>query len=215
MNISLWCINSIRSFLIRIPAKTQIFFLLALFFAHGCSFQGEDRPPLQFINNVLLDGERIDFKAAKLSVTGPINISGNDSHVQALLEISTDEDFEIPPKPGTSLYRLSIYGKNEGFNLPIFPLQNGTFEVLESGIIDRENVVSLEGKNFVSPAQLLLSANNDGEWSFDITGDAGTIQINFDIRNELVQVTNNWTSEEGKEISGAVTLPLNLSNFRP
>lgn len=186
-----------------------------IFLLQSCTFQPVDEPPLQLVNNVLIDGQRLEFKAARLNLTGPVTISSEDSHIQAVLELSTDEEFEIPAKPGSSLYRIPIYGKNEGFNLPSFPLQNGTFEVFNEGLLDEMDLSFLNEKNFTSPIQLLMSANNDGEWSSEITGDEGTVQIQFDINNELVSITNNWSSEEGRQISGAVSLLLNLSNFRP
>ncbi len=200
---------------IKILTFPPLLIILILIVFPSCSFQNEERPPLQLINNVLIDGQRLEFKTARLNLTGPVTLSNENSHIQAVLELSTDENFEIPAKAGTSIYRLPIYAINEGYNLPTFPLQNGIFEVVPEHMLE-EDLGFLDGINFVAPIQLFLSANNNGEWQSIITGDSGTVHIQFEISNELVRLTNNWRSEEaGRQITGAVSLPLNLSNFKP
>ncbi|TVP51422.1 MAG: hypothetical protein EA341_05230 [Mongoliibacter sp.] len=200
---------------IKILTSPPLLIILILILFQSCTFQNEERTPLQLINNVLIDGQRLEFKAARLNLTGPVTISNENSHIQAVLELSTDENFEIPVTPGTSIYRLPIFAVNEGYNLPTFPLQNGVFEVIPESLLE-EDLSFMEGVNFVAPVQLFLSANSSGEWLSEITGDTGTVQIQFEISNGLVRLTNNWNSEEeGRQITGAVSLPLNLSNFRP
>ncbi|WP_009032506.1 hypothetical protein [Indibacter alkaliphilus] len=206
--------GNFKRFLSKIKTSFKIIALFHLLVVSGCEIQDVERPPLQLINNILVNGQRIEFRSVKFSLTGPVSISNENSHVLALLELSTSEEFEDEPPTGSSLYAIPIYAVNQGINLPEFPIQNGTFEVVSEEILEGADQDELDGKNFSTPIKIFLSANNSGSWTDVIEGVSGTIQLQFDLTNNLVRISNTYETKEGQQVSGAVALPLDLSSFR-
>lgn len=180
----------------------------------SCTPQTDDLPPFQLANDLTVDGQRLVFQSARFSLTGPIEVNEENSHVFGVLELSTDEDFSFPPNSGGSIIRYPLYSVNKDISLPAFPMESGRYNVINETDFEVNKSV-LQGENFIFPAEVFLSSNIDGNWAISFSGDIGTVQVQFDIQAGLVQVNNSWRSAEGQQVTGTVALPLNYGNFRP
>jgi hypothetical protein len=194
--------------------------LISVFlFSHisGCTITDIGEDPFTEFSNFTLGDEKIEFKSAKLTITGPINFSSSGSHVLAKLDLSTDENFAQPYIPNSSVMTINIYSAANGKSLPDFPLKDGEYRVFPAeGIPDAEVIPTLEGENF-STGPLIGSNYFQEEFAFQSLHDAkeGKISIIFDFEKNMVKITHNWVTKDGVKANGSNNLPLNLSSFNP
>lgn len=190
---------------------------LLILAAISCTIDDPDPDPLQNINSVLLGESRFDFKSARLSITGPANITGVNSHVRAKLELSSEATFQEPFQAKSNLMAITLLSVNQGISLPSFPLENGNYDVFPpSGFVNPEVIDTLDGVSFCYGPVIRVGYRPE-TMGFESIYESwsGTIQVNFDVKNSLVKLTYDYFTREGVKVSGSNTLPLNLSSFNP
>lgn len=183
----------------------------------SCTIDDTDPDQLQNINAVFVGTKILDFKSAKLSITGPANITGVNSHVRAKLELFSAPTFQEPFAENSTVMVITLMSVNNGVELPKFPLENGIYDVFpSSGFPNPEIVNTLNGVSF-SYGPSIGIGYKPNLMTFDTTHEssAGTIQFNFDVKNSLVKITYDYLTTEGVKVSGSNTLPLNLGSFNP
>lgn len=196
---------------------TLLISALLIFGISACTITDTGEDPFGEFSNFTLGGERIEFKSAKLTITGPVNISSPSSHVWAKLDLSTDEKFARPFIANSAVMSIGIQSVSNGKTLPDFPLQSGEYTVYPpTGITDATIIPSLEGKNFSNGPSIGLNYFQD-ELTFESVHDAleGKITIQFDFEKNMVKITHDWVTKEGVKATGTNNLPLNLSSFNP
>jgi hypothetical protein len=199
-----------------LASKTFIFLAILIGFS-ACTITDTGEDPFAAFSNFDLGENRIEFKSAKLTITGPVNFSGAGSHVWAKLDLSTDVNFSNPYIPNSTIMSIGIYSVSNGKTLPDFPLQSGEYAVFpSSGISDPKIIPTLEGKNF-SFGPLISQNYFPDELAFQSISDAedGKISIQFDIAKNTVKITHDWVTKDGVKATGTNNLPLNLSSFNP
>lgn len=192
-----------------------LIFLASSIFACTITDTGED--PFAEFSNFDLGRNRIGFKSAKLTITGPVNFSSAGSHVWAKLDLSTDVNFSNPYIPNSTVMTIGIYSVSNGKTIPEFPLQSGEYTVFpSSGISDPQIIPTLEGKNFAF-GPLIGQNYFPDQLAFESLHDAkeGNISIHFDLTRNRVKITHDWLTKEGEKATGTNNLPLNLSSFNP
>jgi hypothetical protein len=188
--------------------------MIFVFFACTITDTGED--PFMEFSNFAIGNDKIEFKAAKLMITGPVNISSPGSHIWAQLDLSTDAGFSNPKIPNSTIMSIGIRSVPNGKNLPDFPLQNGEYIVYPPSAIDPNIISSLEGKNFSLGPYIGINYFQD-EMIFQTVHEAleGKITIQFDLTKNMVKITHDWVTKDGVKATGTNNLPLNLSSFNP
>jgi hypothetical protein len=195
-------------------------FLAIVFLIFGisaCTITDEGEDPFMEFSNFSFGDKKIEFKSARLTITGPINFSSTGSHVWAKLDLSTDEKFSQISIANSSLMSIVIHSVPNGKTLPEFPLQSGEYIVYPSlGVSEPSVIAGLEGKNFSFGPSIGFNYFPD-ELNFKSLHDAaeGKIIILFDFEKNRVNITHNWISKDGVKATGTNNLPLNLSSFNP
>lgn len=189
--------------------------LLVLTFS--CTIEDNGTDPLQNLNAVIVGTEVLEFRSAKLSITGPANITGVNSHVRAKLELSSAQAFQEPFAENTDVMSITLMSVNNGFDLPKFPLASGIYDVFPpTGFSDPGIIGTLEGTSFCYGPAIGLGYK-PSQTSFGTVHESfsGTIQVIFDVKNSLLKINYDYLTKEGVRVSGSNTLPLNLSSFNP
>lgn len=202
----------VKTIFLRIFAGTIMAFLVL-----SCTIDDTDPDQLQNINSVFVGTKILDFRSAKLSITGPANITGVNSHVRAKLELSSAPIFQEPFADNSSIMVITLMSVNTGTELPKFPLANGFYDVFPpSGFQNPEIITTLNGVSFCFGPSLGIGYKPN-LMTFDTTHESlsGTIQVTFDVKNSLVKITHDYLTAEGVKVSGSNTLPLNLGSFNP
>lgn len=181
----------------------------------SCTIEDTGTDPLQNLNAVFVGTQILDFKSARLSITGPANITGVNSHVRAKLELSSAPVFQEPFGDNTNIMSITLMSVNTGFDLPKFPLANGIYDVFPpTGFSDPNIIGTLEGTSFsYGPSIGIGYKPNLTSFGTVHESSSGTIQLLFDVRTSLVKITYDYLTAEGTRVSGSNTLPLNLSSF--
>ncbi|MCL6259862.1 hypothetical protein M3O96_12230 [Aquiflexum sp. TKW24L] len=194
-----------------------IFLAFLIFGISACTITDDGEDPLMEFSNFSFGDKKIEFKSAKLTITGPVNFSSASSHVWAKLDLSTDEKFSQPSIANSSVMSLVIYSVTNGKTLPEFPLQSGEYIVYpSSGVTEPAVIANLEEKNFSLGPSIGFNYFPD-ELIFESIHDPanGKIIIQFDFEKNRVNITHNWISKDGVKATGTNNLPLNLSSFKP
>lgn len=202
---------------VKFLSRNIIVSFFLIFGIWSCSITDTGEDPFAEFSNFSLGSDRIEFKSAKLSITGPVNYSSADSHVWARLDLSTDAGFSQPYIPNSSVMSISFYSVSNGKSLPDFPLQSGEYIVYPSaGLTDPKIIPTLEGKNFAFGPIIGQNYFQD-KLTFDKMYDVkeGKISIQFDIAKNMVKITHDWVTKNGEKATGSNNLPLNLSSFNP
>jgi len=189
--------------------------IVLVFFSCTITDTGED--PFMEFSNFAIGGNRIEFNAARITITGPVNISGPSSHVWAQLELSTDNNFSQPYIPNSTMMTIGIRSVYTGKIIPDFPLQSGDYIVYpKTETINPAIIRSIDGKNFTSGPFIGINYFQD-ELVFRTVHEAleGKISIQFDLTKNRVRITHDWVTKEGEKVTGTNNLPLNLSSFNP
>lgn len=183
----------------------------------SCTIEDTGTDPLQNLNAVFVGTQILDFKSARLSITGPANITGVNSHVRAKLELSSAPVFQEPFADNTNIMSITLMSVNNGFDLPKFPLANGVYDVFPpTGFSDPNVIGTLEGTSFSYGPSIGIGYNpNLTSFGTVHESSSGTIQLLFDVRTSFVKITYDYVTAEGTKVSGSNTLPLNLSSFNP
>lgn len=196
--------------------KVFLFFLVLLSFA-GCDLTPIEEIQINQLNMVFFGNQPVDFVSAKLTVTGPMDISGPNSHYKARLELSTDIEFREPFIANSSVLSVEINSLNKGVSLPTFPLEEGEFIVFPYEEISDQDILSnLSDKNFtLGPRAGINFVPSQSEFNITHEAESGFITIRFDLPTNRVVITHNWRTKSGLEIRGTNNLPINLSQFVP
>ena len=199
-----------------LASKILIFSAIFLSFS-ACTITDTGEDPFMEFSNFEVGDNRIEFKAAKLTITGPVNISGPSSHVWAQLDLSTDENFSQPYIPNSTIMSIVIRSVSTGKTIPDFPLQSGDYIVYpKTETIDPAIIPSIDGKSFTSGPYIGINYFQD-EMVFQTVHEAlkGKITVQFDLTKKVVKITHDWVTKDGVKATGVNNLPLNLSSFNP
>jgi len=204
--------NTVKFLMPNIRALICLIFCIS-----SCTITDTGEDPFGEFSNFSLGDDKIEFKSAKLTITGPVNFSSPGSHVWAKIDLSTDADFAQPYISNSTLMSVSIYSVSNGKTLPDFPLQSGEYIVFPSaGISDPTIIPTLEGKNFAFGPIISKNYFQD-DLTFESIHEAekGKISIQFDFEKNMLKVTHDWVTKDGVKATGTNNLPLNLSSFNP
>jgi hypothetical protein len=203
------------SFSIKGVLKLCFFFIYLSF--SSCDLSSFEESQVNQLNTVFFGNQPLEFVSAKLSITGPIDVSGPNSHFRARLDLSSDIEFREPFIGNSSVLTVEINSLNKGVSLPTFPLEGGEYAVLPPAeITDQEILVNLSGKNFtLGPSVGINYLPNQSGFNLRHEAESGFIIIRFDLPTNRVVVTHNWKTKDGLEIRGTNNLPINLSQFVP
>lgn len=182
----------------------------------SCDFSSiEDGLDIRVVNNLFLDQQEVNLTAARLQITGPVNITGPNSHFSALVEISSDESFSNElPLNGNRLI-LEILVANDNIQVSGFPIPNGNYQILDFQLLESKEIAdAVEGKDIMVFPLFYFQHLGEEEFQAVFEGQSGLINMQFDIQNDLIRLSHNWETKEGQKITGFNTLPLNLSSFR-
>lgn len=192
-------------------------FLVSILSISGCDLTPIEEVQINQLNTVFFGNQPVDFVSAKLTVTGPVDISGPNSHYKARLELSTDIAFRVPFIGNSSVLWMEIISLNKGVSLPTFPLEEGEFIVLPNEEISDQDILSnLADKNFtLGPSAGINFIPSQSDFNFTHEAESGFITIRFDLPTNRVVLVHNWKTKNGLEIRGTNNLPINLSQFVP
>ena len=202
---------------VKFLSRNIIVSFFLIFGVSACTITDTGEDPFSEFSNFSLGDERLEFKSAKLTITGPVNFSSSGSHVWAKLDLSTDANFSQPYISNSTVMSIGIYSVSNGKTLPEFPLQSGEYIVYPStGLSDPKIIPTLEGQNFAFGPVIGQNYFPD-ELTFEKVNDAkgGKISIQFDMQKNMVKITHDWVTKEGVKATGMNNLPLNLSSFNP
>ena len=193
--------------------------LAILFFAGFvllcCDAPNFDDERIQVVNNVFLDQQEVNFSAARIQITGPVSITGPNSHVSVSLVLSTDENFSNSQPLNTNVLNIQLLFKNKEVSFPNFSLPNGNYQVFKPSLLDQEHQnEELEKQDLLAFPTLLIQYLGNDNYMEVFFGKEGLINLQFDVQNDLVRISHNWETKEGPKISGLSTLPINLTAFR-
>jgi len=181
----------------------------------SCNFSNIESEGLQPVNNLFLDQVEVNFSSARLQITGPASVTGPSSHISMLLELSTDENFSSPKPLNTNILNIPLLVVNEGINFPDLSLTQGNYQVSDPRILEEEGLnPALESQDLLAFPTLFIQYLGNDKFQQVFIGNEGRINLQFDVSNDLVRITHNWETGEGRRITGLNTLPLNLSAFR-
>lgn len=197
--------------------KHILIYVAACICCTACTITDPEADPLQDINSVFLGTQILDFKSAKLTITGPANITSVNSHVRARLDLSSEDVFQEPFPENSRGMSIQLYSVNNGFDLPKFPLENGTYDVFPSeGITNPDIINTLVGTSFTYGPSIGIGYNPGfGTYANNHYSSSGAIQIVFDVKNSRVKLTYDYLTSGGTRVSGSNNLPLNLGSFTP
>jgi hypothetical protein len=215
MKNSLFFKNFLNTFFLK-GKKGYLYFLLLLGIS-GCDLTPVEEIQINQLNTVFFGNQPLDFVSARLTVTGPIAISGPNSHYRARLELSTDIAFREPFIANSSVLSLEINSLNKGVSLPTFPLEDGEFIVFPyEEITDQDILSNLSDKNFtLGPRAGINFVPSQSEFNITHEAESGFITIRFDLPTNRVVITHNWRTKSGLDVRGTNNLPINLSQFVP
>jgi hypothetical protein len=201
----------------RIKGQLQLFFLFIFLSFSSCDLSSFEESQINQLNTVFFGNQPVEFVSAKLSITGPIDVSGANSHFRGRLDLSSDIEFREPFIGNSTVLTVEINSLNKGVSLPTFPLVGGEYTVLPPvEITDQEILVNLSDKNFtLGPSVGINYLPNQSAFKTKHEAESGFIIIRFDLPTNRVVVTHNWKTKDGLEIRGTNNLPINLSQFVP
>jgi len=189
-----------------------IFFSLSFV---SCNFSNVDDRGIQRVNNLFLDQEEVNFFGARLQITGPVSITGPNSHISMLLELSSDENFSNSQPLNTNVLTIQLLLVNEGINFADFSLPRGSFQVFDPSLLNQEyQNDALANQDLLAFPTLSLQYLGNDDFKEVYFGTRGLMNLQFDIQNDLISISHNWETKEGRKMSGLNTLPINLTAFR-
>ncbi|MFD2201308.1 hypothetical protein [Shivajiella indica] len=200
-----------------IPFKGAYWLLIFFFIFSSCDLTPYEEFQINQVNTIFFGNQPVEFVSAKLSITGPQDVSGPNSHYRATLFLSTDIEFREPYIGNSSVLRVDIHSIDKGVSLPTFPLQEGEYIVFPPAEITDQNIlVNLSEKNFtLGPIAGINYLPNQSNFNVNHEAQSGFMTIRFDLPTNRVVVTHNWKTKTGLEIKGTNNLPINLSQFVP
>jgi hypothetical protein len=200
-------------------AKKYLLLLLIIFtsFHSSCSLSEVEDFQQTSGNFIFIGNQPIQFVSAKLTIIGPVEVSGPDSHFWAKLELSTDIEFNEPFIANSSVVSIGIHSVYDGTPLPKFPILNGEYKVFPpTGIKDQEILRNLDGKNFsIGPSIGLNFMPSQSTFNNFRDAESGIIDLSFDFSKNRVRVAHNWVTKEGTSVIGTSVVPIDISNFIP
>jgi hypothetical protein len=198
------------------PGRIWMMLLIPVWL-NSCDLSEIDPIESNNVNIIFVGNQAIQFVSAKLTIIGPVEVSGPDSHFWAKLELSTDIEFNEPFIANSSVVSIGIHSVYDGTPLPKFPILNGEYKVFPpTGIKDQEILKTLVGKNFSLGPSIGLNYIS-GQSTFNNFRDAesGIIDLSFDFSKNRVRVAHNWVTKEGTRVIGTSVVPVDISNFVP
>jgi hypothetical protein len=183
----------------------------------SCDLSSFEESQINQLNTVFFGNQPVEFVSAKISISGPVDVSGPNSHFRARLDLSSDIEFREPYIGNSSVLTVEINSLNKGVSLPSFPLIGGEYTVLPPAeISDQDILVNLSGKNFtLGPRVGVNYLPNQSDFNIHHEAESGFIIIRFDLPTNRLVITYNWKTKDGLEIRGTNNLPINLSQFVP
>jgi hypothetical protein len=191
--------------------------LLIPLWLNSCDLSELDQIESSNVNIIFVGNQPIQIVSAKLTIIGPVDVNGPDSHFWANLELSTDIEFNEPFIANSNVVSIGIHSVYDGTPLPKFPILNGEYKVFPpTGIIDQEIQETLVGKNFsIGPSIGLNYIPGQSTFNNFRDAESGIIDLSFDFSKNRVRVAHNWETKEGIRVIGTSVVPIDISNFVP